>query len=159
MTIAIIIIVVISIPFIYFKNKISKKDTEKYKVDFLNHLKTENFYFTGKVQNIKLIDHGGGIICLEQITTNKAIGYELKLDDNYAVIVEGVNSIKFIGDLYFDDESNKNSDELNLGDSISYNFGNNGRIRAYRKNKLLYDRSAYIYKVHWNEKLLYDQCD
>jgi len=122
------------------------------------YLNNEKFYFTGKVKNVELIDHGGGFICLDQITTNKPIGYELKLNENYAVIVNDNNSIKFIGSLYFNHNYNGRSDELSLGDSISFNFDNNGRIKAFREFELLYDESAYIYKVDWNKKILSHNC-
>ncbi len=154
----ILIILIISIPTIYFSNKSREKDTRQYKVDFMNYLKAEKFYFTGKIIYTKLIDHGGGFICLDQITTNKPSGYELKLDKNYAVIVNDNKTIKFIGHLYFNYNYNEKSDKLKLGDSISFNFDNNGRIKAYRDKELLYDQSAFIYKVQWCNRILNYKC-
>ena len=133
------------------------KDTEQYRIDFMDYLNKEEFYFTGKVKNTELINRGGGFICLDQITTNKPTGYEFKLNENYAVIVNDNNTIKFIGFLYFGNNFGK-SDELKFGDSISFNNDSNGRIKVYRNKELRFEDSAFIYKVKWNSRILSYSC-
>jgi len=133
------------------------KQTEEYKKTFYKTLEKEKFYFSGIVISTHEKERGQGFLCLKKVNTNKTIGYHFSVENNFVASVYE-NTIKYIGVISMINPLGL-SDKIIIGDSVNYNMGFNKKITIYRDSKLILKNDAFIYKVHYNKKHKFIDCE
>ncbi|CAI8198991.1 MAG: Uncharacterised protein [Formosa sp. Hel1_33_131] len=152
----IILVFAVLILIIYSNTSSNIKQKEEYKKTFYKTLEKEKFYFSGIVISTYEKERGQGFLCLKKINTNKTIGYQFSVENNFVASVYE-NTIKYIGAISMPNSLGV-TQKINIGDSVNYNMGFNKKITIYRNSKLIFERDAFIYKVHYNKKQKFIDC-